>query len=269
MKTLQTTLLTLLTIIGFSQEIRFEQVPNYQPNSQFIANFDHKEDVEFADIDGDGDIDALSASRSGIVIYQNIDNKKIKESDDSTFMYLERYESIAYAIWKSTLTVFDVDNDGDQDFLIGLYGQHLNGNIRVSYNDGQGNFSSLQILSNLNLSSQSEIYNADIDNDGDQDFAISSIKIDPISFDFENIYDIYSNDGNGNFTKIDDNIPSLSYGELDFFDVDNDNDLDAIVVGNGNGNIESAKLYINNNNTFSEKTLHSLAVYFVLPTMQI
>lgn len=266
MKTLQITLLSLIAIIGFSQEIKFEQVPNYTPNSQFIANFDHGGNVEFADIDGDGDIDALYAIRNGIIIYENIENKQLQINGDSTFIYYKKSEADSSTVITRTLTVFDIDNDGDQDFLVAFYNNYeKSGNVKIFYNDGLGNFTHTQTPSDLYLSSHDEIYNADIDNDGDQDFAITGFKIvDSATYEIEDIYEIYVNDGDGKFTKTDDNIPTVSYGELDFFDVDNDNDLDAVVVGNRyvNGNIKSAKLYINNNNTFSEKNAPFIGCIF-------
>ena len=69
---------------------------------------------------------------------------------------------------------------------------------------------------------------ADVDNDGDIDFASCGFKSKRVS--------LYLNDGKGNFTRNDLDLNQESY-DLHFVDMDNDGDLDLLNAGRASSNV--------------------------------
>ncbi len=133
------------------------------------------EAVSTGDIDRDGDIDILSAERSGEIIwYEN----------DGTGNFIKNSIEINYS---EAAQLADIDNDGDLDIVIG---SNTNQNIVSFENDGSGNFSPKKIIyqqaglrtRNLNFS--------DIDGDSDLDL-IAGDRILGVW--------LFKNDGSGSF----------------------------------------------------------------------
>jgi hypothetical protein len=119
-----------------------------------------------------------------------------------------------------TLFPTDIDNDGDKDLIVGYYG--ATDSIAWFENlDGQGNFGSIQIISN-DLLVPDSVFAADFDNDGDQDVLVASYGIDKVIW-YENT------DGQGNFS-IEHIITSSADGATNVFakDLDNDGDIDVV-----------------------------------------
>jgi hypothetical protein len=183
----------------------------------------------WADIDGDGDIDLFVAGSPNLV-YRNDgagNFTKISAGD------LGNGASSAAGSWA------DFDNDGDLDVFVA----DGNGANDVLYrNNGKGEFT--QITSgpvvNDNLSSVGSSW-GDFDNDGDVDLFVSNL--------FGAGGDLlYSNDGNGNFTRITNSVvankPFLNSHGAAWADYDNDGNLDLFVATatSGFGNL----LYHNN-----------------------
>ncbi|TXK76270.1 T9SS type A sorting domain-containing protein [Mesonia sp. K4-1] len=174
-------------------------------------------DITINDIDADGFNDVITGG-SNISVYKN--NNGILSYDmvrsnqiPSTFNLLVR--------------LVDIDSDGDKD----LFSENNNSSgIRWMQNDGNGNFTNLQIIDPTAINIRSSTFE-DFDNDNDLDFII--IK----NF---NLY-LYTNDGFGNFSSpILFQDPSTIISVIESNDMNNDGLADIIW---------SADLSIQENNT--------------------
>lgn len=142
---------------------------------------DYAADVEFADIDGDGDLDAFATAR---------------DADDLVWLRNDGFQ----ANWV-TDTIFpegnsplgiatdDLDNDGDADVVMCSFNDDK---VFGFLNDGNGNFSPIVVDANIDAPREVEI--ADFDNDGDKDIAV-------VSTSTSNTLVLYLNDGNGGFSE--------------------------------------------------------------------
>ena len=125
--------------------------------------------VDIADMDGDGDLDVLSASitningETNVAWYENTDGQGVFIGEniitnDADFCYF--------------VSAVDVDNDGDMDILSN---SGETGNDRIFWQenlDGLGNFGP-QISFGENIEFCRYIIGADIDDDGDSDVVYS------------------------------------------------------------------------------------------------
>jgi len=167
-------------------------------------------DVFSADLDGDGDLDVLSAS-----------------FEDAKVAWYENMGGLAFSTQKVISTkaesvtdiyASDLDNDGDIDVL---FATQLN-KVGWYQNDGTGNFSE-QILLDTQAIAAWRVYASDLDNDGDMDVLSTSNGSGRLVW--------YENDGVGNFSEA---IILLSaeilIGTVHTADIDNDGDLDIVSV---------------------------------------
>ena len=106
-------------------------------------------------MDGDGDMDVLSASFN--------DNKIAAYLNDSSNNFTEEIISTNANVALSVFAV-DVDGDGDVDVLSAL---RRDNKIALYLNDGSNNFTE-QIIS-TNAERASSVFAADVDGDGDVD----------------------------------------------------------------------------------------------------
>ncbi|MBF8149958.1 T9SS type A sorting domain-containing protein [Winogradskyella sp. F6397] len=188
--------------IGFYPTVLAEEELGVNaPNSLFLV-----------DIDGDGDLDLLSAS----------------STDDEIFWYdsinglgyfgLQQIIAVNESIYFDSL-IFPADIDGDGDIDVLSYSSEGNKIAVYKNTDGQGSFSSQESISSTALGVES-IYTADIDADGDLD--IISKEEDYLVW-YENL------DGMGNFSESNIIVSTeSSNGNIDVSDFDNDGDLDVI-----------------------------------------
>ena len=172
------------------------------------------EDIGFADFDMDGDPDII------IVSEDDKTNELYLNNGDGTFT--DGGKRIPVTGTSNSVLVYDVNNDGAPDILIGNNGQN---NILI--NDGKGYFKDesierfgefIDVTQDLSL--------GDIDNDGDQDLLVAN----------EDANRLLINDGKGFFK--DQSSDRLPYRiepeetrEVVTADIDNDGDLD-ILYGN-------------------------------------
>ncbi|MAD33225.1 MAG: hypothetical protein CMJ88_05655, partial [Planctomycetes bacterium] len=143
---------------------------------QVIAtNADSAQSVYAADVDGDGDLDMLSAARfdNKIAWYENTDGL-------GTFgaqQIISTNADGAYSVYAA-----DVDGDGDFDVLSA---SRNDGKIAWYENtDGQGTFGAQQVI-NTNANGARSVHAADIDGDGDIDVLSASFSDDKIGW-YEN-----------------------------------------------------------------------------------
>jgi len=131
--------------------------------ARFPAVADQSRDIEFADIDGDGDLDIYVSNTSELVLQTNrwwINQGGIQggtegffadETDtrwvdldgpDSSIPASSLLPSGGFIDWSCDCDFGDLDNDGDLDLVHSSYGGGFSGEVptRIFLNDGGGNF---------------------------------------------------------------------------------------------------------------------------------
>ena len=207
---------------------------------------------DVADVDGDGDLDIVmlgnlngNGSNPQTRLYLNDGNAVFTEDATAGLMNL-RSAYVAFG---------DLDGDGDMDLF--LTGDDIDDRFTLLYeNDGDGNFT---ILSGSNLTNvhQSNSKLVDIDGDGDLDIILTG-RINDFG---DEIFEVYSNDGNGIFTEIvNANLSFTCFlANIEAGDIDNDGDLDLIVYAFTNGTQSARAVLINDGNgNFTEDANTSL-----------
>ncbi|MBT7903742.1 hypothetical protein HN587_07805 [Candidatus Woesearchaeota archaeon] len=179
--------------------------------TQFIINgsFDYARDVNFGDLDGDGDIDVLG------VAYQN--DSVVWWENDGTESFTQQgiNESFDGAEY---IEIVDLDGDGDIDVLGSAAGVN---DIVWWKNDGVGNF--VQHMINDSFSSAAGIVDSvDLDGDGDIDIIGNAVNGDDIVW--------WENDGDENFVQhiINNSFELFQIFEFELVDLDDDTDYDII-----------------------------------------
>ncbi len=197
---------------------------------------------EFADLDGDDDLDLYVGSNAGTVkVFTNDGTGSFSAAADLQADGVDIYIGTMY----SEPVFEDLDGDNDLDLYIGEnYGQ-----IKVYTNDGTGTFSAAANLqangTNVDVGYASTLIFADIDDDGD---------LDLYAGEYYGSLKVFTNDGTGSFSESGDfqvvagDIDVSFWSKPVFADIDGDNDLD-LYVGETNGAVE---VFMNDgNNIFS------------------
>ncbi|MBF9141380.1 FG-GAP-like repeat-containing protein [Hymenobacter properus] len=131
--------------------------------------------VVLGDVDGDGDLDALTGATESAFLWLNDGQGNFSGSIPSNEIYIG-------SIYISNVVLGDMDGDGDLD-LIGTtlitgvrYPGARNGHVRICFNNGQGNFASPTSASHFSTNSDFSTSTAlgDIDGDGDLDFVVAN-----------------------------------------------------------------------------------------------
>ena len=199
--------------------------------------------LDFADIDNDGDMDLfmtgfVAGNTRFSKLYQNDGAGNFSEITSTPFLDIGGTSSSAF---------FDMDNDNDLDLI--LTGKNNNNEKKTTLygNDGAGNFSLVNSTPFENVSNGG-IAVADTDNDGDIDVLINGENT------IGGFCQLYLNDGTGAFNPLAGTpfIQTIA-GTADFADFDNDNDMDILVTGAADSaGVFAAHIYENQgNNNFS------------------
>ena len=168
--------------------------------------------VYAADIDNDGDLDVLSASKGDdkIAWYEN------DGAADPSFTARTITTSADYA-WR--VYAADIDNDGDMDVL----SASINDSKIAWYeNDGAADPSFTARTITTSADGARSVYAADIDNDGDMDVLSASFSDDKIAW--------YENDGAADPSFTARTITTSADGANSVYaaDIDNDGDMDVL-----------------------------------------
>ena len=176
--------------------------------------------VYAADLDGDGDIDVLSASQNDdkIAWYENTDGQGTLSTQKTISTQADGAQSVYAA---------DLDGDGDMDVLSASYNDDK---IAWYENTGQGTFSSQKTITTL-ADGANCVYAADIDGDGDMDVLSASYNDDEIAW-YEN------RDGQGTFSS-QKRITFQAVGAQSVFaaDLDGDGDMDVLSASKADNKI--------------------------------
>jgi len=171
-----------------------------------------------ADLDGDNDIDVLSASKGDdkVAWYENIGGQGNFGSQKIISQSLV-HPADAYAS--------DLDGDNDMDILVASRGVSQYESKVVWYEnvDGLGNFSDYIIISEQ-VEGAIAVFATDLDGDEDIDILSASMTDNKVAW-YENI------DGQGNF-GVQQIITNTAWSTRDVFaaDLDGDNDMDVLTV---------------------------------------
>ncbi|MCD6365514.1 MAG: choice-of-anchor D domain-containing protein [Planctomycetes bacterium] len=133
-------------------------VGSFGPQQVITTDADAAYSVYAADLDGDGDVDVLSASLSDdkIAWYENTDGA-------GSFSAQQVITTDAHSAW--SVYTADLDGDGDMDVL-SASSYYYGGKIAWYENtDGVGSFSAQRVLTAPN--GAKSVYAADLDGDGD------------------------------------------------------------------------------------------------------
>ncbi len=177
---------------------------------------------EFADIDGDDDLDLYVGNWLGtIYVFVNDGTGTFSSAG-----YLQAGGANMDAGMRSNPVFEDFDKDGDLDLYIG----EKEGAVKVFINDGAGNFSAAADLqangTDINVGTYSDPAFADIDGDNDLDLYVS---------ENSGTIKVFTNNGsgifyaNGNLQADGEDIDVSFKPKLIFEDLDGDGDLDLYV----------------------------------------
>ena len=165
--------------------------------------------VHAEDLDGDGDLDVLSASESDnkIAWYENLGGGVFGSQQ-----IISTLQVAPYSVYSS-----DLDNDGDMDVLAASRDDDM---LAWYDNLGGGVFGSLHVISTL-VNGVNSVHSDDLDGDGDMDVLSASQFDDKIAW--------YENLGGGNFgtQQI---ISTQSNVAVDVYSADLDGDGDKDVL---------------------------------------
>ena len=195
-------------------------------------------DVGFLDFDGDADLDLIVTGFTYSCLYSMAAGTingavTILYENDGLGNFTPALSQPFQQSMESSLAIADIDGDQDMDVIISGDDGAMTSSINIYINDS-GIFQSLS--HSITGVQNGDIILADLDVDGDQDLIISGD--DGMG---QNQTLVYSNDGTGNFTEVQNlNLVAPSNPDLVSVDIDGDADLDLIIVGNN-----STSVYIN------------------------
>jgi FG-GAP-like repeat/Secretion system C-terminal sorting domain len=199
----------LLLLTGILYLNTYAQI-NFQDKA-ITRNADGALSVYAADIDGDGDMDVLSASffDDKIAWYENRDGQGRFGPKQIITTNADGAESV-FAV--------DIDGDGDMDVLsASVFDDKI---AWYENTDGNGSFGPQQIIT-TSADGAGTVYAADIDGDGDMDVLSASFYDDKIAW-YENT------DGQGSFDEHIITTNAVGIFSVYAADIDGDGDMDVL-----------------------------------------
>jgi FG-GAP-like repeat len=193
-----------------SRKQRFDAVPDWETTFYTDSN-----QIDFGDVDGDGDFDMLIAS--GLPTFQLAlcENKDGELSRTITTRIGPRKYSES--------SIFgDVDKDGDLD-IIATYSEE--GSIVLFKNNGSGKFDNgNEIYKDTKVSHVQRVYCIDVNNDGKMELFCAKGPWGPPGRSIALTYD------NGAVRQVWESAADTGFHGFDFADVDADGDLDMVAA---------------------------------------
>jgi hypothetical protein len=193
--------------------------------------------TELADIDGDGDPELLigteidysvSPFRGKIKFFENTGSTEghVWQLLDEDFLGTNLGYNLAPCAG-------DLDNDGDQDILVGDYNGKIFYYERIGEVPNESSYEFIEELNDIDLSGRSHPELADIDGDGDLDLFIGE------NWGVIHYYENIGTTENHNFILVSEYYADIDVGEYstpEFSDIDFDGDLD-LFVGSQEGTV--------------------------------
>ena len=181
--------------------------------------------VAVGDVDGDGDLDFLTANNDNTVSVR-LNNGR------GSFSAPTGNPELAVGDYPYSVVMGDVDGDGDVDFLTA----NNNGTVSVRLNDGRGNFTAPATNPEPTVAGRfpQSVAVGDVDGDGDLDLLTANNNLT------NGTVSVRLNDSKGNFTapaiNPDPAVGSIRPRSVVVGDLDGDGDLDLLtanLAGNG------------------------------------
>lgn len=194
-------------------------------------------DMEFADLDGDGDMDLIITGSGNMPDGTTHGALTTLYFNDGTGNFTTVNNHGIENIRVSKIALADIDTDDDLDLMISGSTSAPIPLTKLYSNDSNGNFA--EVVSPLFDSLGSGYLEfGDIDGDTDQDIVYSAS---------DNVTNVvaFINDGSGNFS-LSSNIGVTNVGGvIELFDADGDNDLDILIMGLDQNDDDVTRLYRN------------------------
>ncbi len=205
----------LVACLSAALRAQAQEIPasGFGPQQSLTTAASGARSVYASDLDGDGDLDVLSASSydNKIAWYENKGDGSFGEQQ-----VISTEADRAFDVYAA-----DLDNDGDLDVLSASATYGYDDKIAWYENQGNGHFGEQQVISTQNYFAWS-VYTADLDNDGDLDVLSASSG-------YKGIIAWYENEGSGSFgaQQI---ITTEANGAFSVYavDLDQDGDLDVL-----------------------------------------
>ena len=177
-------------------------------------------DIDFGDIDGDGDLDLIITGKNSSDV---LIAKLYRNNGSGSFSLISGTPFTPVML--SSTEFIDVDNDNDLDLLI-CGRDATNTSITTLYlNNGSGVFTAASGTP-FTGARQGKIAFGDTDNDGDQDILITGRRTDG-----QSIAEFYINNGSSFSLVPNTPFPGVSLHSSTFADFNNDGKLDLLHIG--------------------------------------
>ena len=167
------------------------------------------------DLDGDGDLDLLTANLSGPPATSGTVSVRFNDGNGN----FTGNQEVSVGLGTMCAVLGDIDGDGDLDIVSANYAavNNITSSVSVRLNDGTGTFSGTQNL-NIGFNSIGGVALGDLDGDGD---------LDLLATGQSGIVAVRLNDGSGVFSATGQNVRVEGGPDnVVLGDVDNDGDLD-------------------------------------------
>ena len=180
--------------------------------ADIATSADGAQDVHVADLDGDGDLDIISASHDD-------DTIAWYENDGAANPTFTAADIATNADGAQAIDVADIDGDGDLDIVSASAGDDK---IALYENNGEANPTFTTVVISTDADGAHDVSIADVDGDGDLDIVSASATDDTIAW--------YENDGAADPTFTATDIATNADGASSVFvgDLDRDGDLDIV-----------------------------------------